>query len=190
MRIGVYVGSFNPVHTGHIKIVKHLIDNDYLDRVMIIPTGNYWDKQDLVDIKDRINMLKLYENNSIIINTSLNHLQYTYEIFEELSKSNNDEFSLIIGADNIINFDKWKNYKFLTNFNLVIINRDDIDVNHYLKKHDIKRYTLVNDLPLLNVSSTMIRNFIKEKKYDVLSTYIDEKVIDYIQKKDLYGGVK
>ena len=47
MKIGVYVGSFNPVHIGHIKIVKYLINNNYFDKVIIIPTGNYWNKQNL-----------------------------------------------------------------------------------------------------------------------------------------------
>ena len=61
MKIGVYVGSFNPVHKGHMKIVKHLIKNNYLDKVIVIPTGAYWDKQNLIDINDRISMLKFYE---------------------------------------------------------------------------------------------------------------------------------
>ena len=68
MKIGVYVGSFNPVHIGHIHIVNYLINNNYLDKVIIIPTGNYWDKNDLIDIKHRINMLKFYENDRIMIN--------------------------------------------------------------------------------------------------------------------------
>ena len=50
MKIGVYVGSFNPVHKGHIKIVNHLIKNKYVDKVLVIPTGNYWDKNDLLSI--------------------------------------------------------------------------------------------------------------------------------------------
>ena len=60
MKIGVYVGSFNPVHVGHIKIVNHLLVN-YLDKVIIVPTGNYWNKNNLVDINHRISMLKFYE---------------------------------------------------------------------------------------------------------------------------------
>ena len=52
MKIGVYVGSFNPVHIGHIKIVNYLLDN-YLDKVIIVPTGNYWEKIDIVNIDYR-----------------------------------------------------------------------------------------------------------------------------------------
>lgn len=184
MKIGVYVGSFNPVHKGHMKIVRHLIENKYLDKVLIIPTRNYWNKQNLIDIKDRINMLKMYQSDSIIIDTNLNYLKYTYEIFEKLPKDNS--YSLILGADNIINFDKWKNYKELLKHNLIIINRDNIDINYYLKKHKIKNYTIVDDLPLLDISSTMIRNLIKEKKHSNLLDFVDEKVLDYIQKNFLY----
>lgn len=187
MKIGVYVGSFNPVHKGHMKIARHLIENKYLDKILIIPTGNYWNKQNLIDIQDRINMLKTYESDSIIIDTNFNDLQYTYEIFRKLP--NDNIYSLILGADNIINFHKWKNYKWLLKYNLIIINRYDIDINYYLKKYKIKNYTIVDDLPLLDVSSTMIRNLVKEKKYNNLLNFVDEKVLNYIQENDLYKKI-
>ena len=61
MKIGVYVGSFNPPHKGHIRIVNHLLDKKYLDKIIIVPTGNYWDKLDLVETSHRINMFRYYE---------------------------------------------------------------------------------------------------------------------------------
>ena len=129
MKIGVYVGSFNPVHIGHIKIVKHLINNNYLDKVIIIPTESYWDKTNLVDIKHRINMLKFYENKYIHIDNKLNNYKYTYQILDELKKEyKKDDIYLIIGADNIISFDKWKKYKYLLKYNLIVINRNNIDI--------------------------------------------------------------
>lgn len=188
MKIGVYVGSFNPVHKGHIKIVNHLLDNGYLDRVIIIPTGNYWDKTNLVNINDRINMLKMYENRSIIIDTKYNNLEYTYLVLEEIKKEyENDEISLIIGADNIIHFDKWKNYKDIFKYNLIIMNRDDVDVKLYLDKLGKKdKYIIVNDLEKIDISSTMIRNCIKENKLSNLLCYLDEDVLEYISEKNLY----
>lgn len=186
MKIGVYVGSFNPVHIGHIKIVNHLIDNNYFDKVIIIPTGNYWDKQNLINIKHRINMLKIFENDFITVDTKLNNLAYTYQVFEELSKNSNDNYGLIIGADNIVNFDKWKNYEYLLNFDLAIINRDEIDVNYYLNKYNIKKYKLVNDLPLLDVSSSLIRNLIENEEYIELKKYVDANVLEYIKANSLY----
>lgn len=185
MKIGIFVGSFNPVHKGHIKIINHLIQNKYLDKVIIIPTGNYWNKQDIIDVNDRINMLKYYKNNDVIIDDKLNNLTYTYEIMNEL-KQVYEDLNLIIGADNLIDFDKWKNFQELLNYNLIIINREDVDVSYYLKKHNIKKYTIVNDLPKLDISSTLVRNLIKEDKYEELKKYIDYDIIEYIKAKKLY----
>ena len=66
MRIGVFVGSFNPVHKGHIKIANYLVDNNYVDKLLIVPTGSYWDKKN-IDVKYRIEMLERYETDRIII---------------------------------------------------------------------------------------------------------------------------
>lgn len=185
MKIGVYVGSFNPVHLGHIKIVNYLLEN-YLDKVIIIPTGNYWDKVDLISIDDRINMLKLFENENIIIDTENNNILYIYEILNNLKKKYNNLY-LIIGADNIINFDKWKNYEELLTYNLVIINRDDIDTPYYLNKLNKKdKYIITESLPNIDISSTYIRNCIKDNNYEGLDNKIDKKVLKYIKEKKLY----
>ena len=186
MKIGVYVGSFNPPHKGHIKIVNHLMDN-YLDKIIIIPTGNYWEKLDLVNINDRINMLKLYESENIIIDNKNNNLKYTYQILNNLKlEYKEDELYLIIGADNIINFDKWMNYKEILTYNLIILNRNNIDILEYLKKLDKKdKYVIVNDLPSIDISSTMIRNNLNNKDYD-LSMYMDDYILNYIRENNLY----
>ena len=84
MRIGVYVGSFNPPHLGHKKIIYYLLENNYIDKVLIVPTKDYWDKKNLIDIKDRINMLKYYENDNVEVDTIHNSFPYTYELLNEL----------------------------------------------------------------------------------------------------------
>ena len=91
MKIGIYVGSFNPVHKGHIKIVNYLLDNNILDKIIIIATGNYWNKQDLIDINRRISMLKKYENDKIIIDTKYNNLKYTYMVMSHIKKDYLDD---------------------------------------------------------------------------------------------------
>ena len=191
MKIGVFVGSFNPVHNGHIKIVNHLLDS-YLDKVIIIPTKNYWDKQDLIDLKDRINMLKYFESNSIIIDSKNNNFDYTYQIMDKLSNEySNDTLYLIIGADNIINFDKWMNYKDLLKYYFLIINRNNIDIEHYLKrlgKHN--NYIITRELPNINISSTYIRKKIEEKDYKSLEKVLNKKVLKYIIDNTLYREVK
>ena len=186
MRIGIYVGSFNPPHKGHIKIVNHLINN-YLDKVIVIATGNYWDNNDLTSINDRINMLKIYENENIIIDTKNNNIEYTYQILDKLSNEyEKDNLYLIIGADNIINFDKWKKYEEILKYNLIILNRDDINIKEYLERLNKKdKYIIVNDLPNIDISSTMIRNKIKNNENN-LNEYLDKEVYEYIKEKRLY----
>ena len=189
MKIGIYVGSFNPPHLGHIKIANHLVDN-YLDKVIIVPTGNYWDKQDLIDIYHRINMLKFFENKNIMIDNKNNDVSYTYQLLDNLSHEyKEDELYLILGADNLINLDKWKNYDKILRYNLIVLNRSNIDALKYLNQlNKITNYIVVDDLSNIDISSTLIRNKLKEKDYNNILKLIDERVYKYIEKNNLYGG--
>ena len=185
MKIGVFIGSFNPVHKDHIRIVNHLIDNNYVDKVLIVPTGNYWDKV-IIDIKHRINMLEVYESDKIIIEKELNNIQYTFDLMNELNKKyKNDELFLIIGADNIVSFDKWYHYEELLKYNLIIIKRNNIDIKSYLDKlNKIEGVYVLEDISLLGTSSTTVRNNIDNPI--ILNELLDKEVIDYIIKNNLY----
>ena len=183
MKIGVYVGSFNPPHKGHIKIVETLIKEKYVDKIVIIPTNNYWNKTNLININHRLNMLNFFKNENIIINNTLNNLEYTYQIIRELKKDNN-EYSLILGADNIIEFDKWKNYDELLELELLIINRNNINIKKYLEKLNKKdKYKIIN-IDNINISSTYIRENLNKKE---ITNIIDKQVLNYIQKENLYS---
>ena len=59
MKIGVYVGSFDPIHTGHIKVMDYLIENKYLDKIIIMATIDYWNKKTVASVEHRNEMLKL-----------------------------------------------------------------------------------------------------------------------------------
>lgn len=182
MKLGVYIGSFNPPHIGHIDITNYLINNKYVNKILIVPTLNYWDKQDLIDIKHRINMLKLIENSNIKIDTENNKYIYTYELMKKLKNQyKNDELYLIIGADNIIDFDKWKNYKELLNYKIIIMNRDDINIYKYIKKYHSNNFIVVDDYKNIKISSTDIRKNLNEK-------FLDTKILKYIKENKLYGG--
>ena len=182
MKIGVFVGSFNPVHNGHVKIVNELLK--YLDKIIVVPTGNYWNKKDLINIKHRINMWKYFETDRIIIDEENNNLKYTSLVLNSLKKRYlNDDLYLIIGADNIVDFDKWYNYKNILNHHLIIINRNDIDIKYYIKKFNIEKYLIVN-IDDMNISSTMIRKLIKENAE--INSFVNEKVLKYIKTNKLY----
>ena len=179
MRLGVYIGSFNPVHNGHIKLVNYLLDKKIIDKVLIVPTTDYWDKTNLVDIKNRIDMLKFFESDRIIIDEKHNNIKYTYELMRELTSVYDDELYLIIGADNIINFDKWMNYEELLNYKIIVMNRNNIDIDSYIKKYNTPNFIVINDFPFLDVSSTEIRNNLDNE-------YLDKRVLEYIKKNNLY----
>ena len=186
MRIGVFVGSFNPVHKGHIKIANYILDNNYVDKLLMIPTGNYWDKNNLIDLKYRIDMLKYYETDKLIVFDKYNNLPYTYQLMRKLKKIfKDDELSLIIGGDNIILFDKWKNYKELLKYGLIIYKREDIDYMSYLNKLGKKDNVFVIDkVNTIDISSTEIRNNINN--IDYLNKVVDKEVIEYIKNNKLY----
>lgn len=187
MKIGIYVGSFDPVHIGHRKIVNHLLEK-YLDKVILMPTGAYWDKNDLEDISDRINMLKFYESDRVIVQTEGNKLPYTYMVMEYLKeKYPEDELYLIIGADNIINFDKWQEYETLLAGNMIIINRSNIDVKKYLKQLNKQEgFIITDDLENIDISSTQIREYIKTKNWGAMQEIVDKSVFEYIIENKLY----
>ena len=91
MKLGLYVGSFNPVHNGHIKVINYLLDKNLVDKVLVLPTPNYWEKQDIVDVKHRVAMLKFFENEKIVIDDMHAVYPYTYEVIDSIKKDYDDE---------------------------------------------------------------------------------------------------
>lgn len=178
MKLGVYIGSFNPVHIGHIDVVNFLLNKNVLDKILIVPTLNYWDKNDLIDLKHRINMLKFFENEKVEVDTKNNGYSYTYELMRALSLENKNLY-LIIGADNVVNFSKWRNYEELLSYKIIVMNRNNIDVNFYIKKFNSNNF-IVLDYKGIDISSSDLR-----KNLD--PNYLDCKVLSYIKKNRLYG---
>ena len=184
MKVGVFVGSFNPPHIGHELIIKTLLDNKTIDKVIVIPTKSYWDKRINTSLEDRINMLKYLANDKVIIDTAHNDYEYTYQILNDLSNKYEDLY-LIIGSDNIVDFDKWKNIDEILNHHVIVLGRENIDVDSYLDKFDRNKFIIVdfdND-----ISSTFIRNQINKSDYDSILESMNPKVLSYIKKNNLYN---
>lgn len=175
MKIGVYVGSFNPVHKGHINVANYLLENDFVDKVLMIPTVEYWNKKNLASIQDRINMLKFYEKDDLIIDTSHNY-QYTYQIMRALQKEYDDLY-LIIGSDNLINLDKWKNIGEILKNKIIVVNRGKID------KSIIEKLGKLNFIVIENFRDTASSTQVRNGKIKLL----DQKIYEYIKHNKLYG---
>ena len=190
MRLGIYVGSFNPVHKGHEFIANYVIENNYVDKVLMIPTEGYWDKTGLIDLNHRLNMLKFCENENILVSSEYSSYEFTYEILEALSEKLNDtELYLIIGADNLIKFELWENIDFILKHKVLVLGRNDINMKEQIKKFTDEQqnhFVLVKDFPEVDVSSTRVRNKLISCNFSELSNELDENVFRYILENKLY----
>lgn len=178
MKLGLYVGSFNPVHNGHIKVINYLLDNDLVDKVIVLPTPNYWDKQDIIDVKHRINMLKIFERKNVIIDDKNNEYPYTYQVIDSIKKEYDDEIYLVIGSDNLEKLHLWKNIDKILENKIIVLRRGNTPIEEYLEKFDRTKFIIVDDFEYLDVCSTDIRNGVYNN--------IDDRVVEYIKRNNLY----
>lgn len=187
MRTAIYCGSFDPVHKGHEAIVNALIDEDLADKVVIVPTMDYWDKNGLAPLVNRMEMLKMVVPENVIIDSEHNSILSTNELFETyLTKHPDEELSLVIGGDNLLHFDKWINYQKLLEYRFIITCREPYGkafVEEKMAEFHKTNYVLteLSDMP---VSSSFIRENIADG--DKLAGTIDPKVYEYICENGLY----
>lgn len=185
MRIGVFGGSFNPPHLMHLNIAKDLLRLKYLDKVIFVPTGNKYSKDDLIDIKYRIEMLKImtisYDDMIVSDYENQDRVVYTYETLDYFKKKYlGSEIYFILGADNLKQISNWKNSEYiLSNYKLLVINRGD-------DKIEAKDNVVVTDILNNDISSTFIRSNIDND--DIIKKYLDKNVLEYIRKEKLYEG--
>ncbi len=183
MKIAIFGGSFDPIHTDHINIIKKLHNLNTYNEIWIIPTNKHaFDKQINTKIKHRVNMINIAIkklNYVKIVKLELNNdKSYTIDTIKKLQKKYPDYiFDIIIGSDNINDIYKWKNISFLSeNFKIISIKRKNISYNN----NNIKKYKInFVKCKTLGISSTEIRNGEK------LNLQIKE-INDYISKEFLY----
>lgn len=187
MRIGIYCGSFDPIHNGHVKIIKTILKENIVDKIFIMPTDDYWNKKINLSFEERkkaisISLKRRVNKNKYIIEEELSKYQYTYLIFRDLKKIYpKDEFYLIMGGDNVLNFDKWKNYKELLENPLIVINRRNDDLEKSIKKLNPKKYYLLEIEGISDISSTFIRDNIDD--YSKIKKMINEETYKYVYRE-------
>lgn len=185
MKIGIFGGSFNPPHIMHKKVALELIEKKYVDRVIFVPTGNKYEKNDLVLDFHRYKMLELIcENNLSVSDYEMREgLKYTYQTldyFQGLYPY--DEIYFILGYDNLAYFDQWKNYAYiLQNYFLLVVARGENQTFEQFSAY--KEHLIFTTIEKMAVSSSEIRKQLKERRF---SDKIDVKVLNYILKHDLY----
>ena len=195
MRIGIFGGCFNPPHKMHKNIALELIDNDYLDKIIYVPTGNKYNKKDLVSDIDRYNMLKIMCENNVSLEVSdyefKTELTYTYQTLNYFkSIYPNDDIYFICGADNLNQIESWREYKYiLENYKFIVINRNEIDLDSLVNKYENNKGNIViANIKTGELSSTDIRDNLNNLNTKQVINYIDLEVYKYIKENGLYSN--
>lgn len=193
MRIGIFGGCFNPPHQMHKDIALNLIKKNYLDKVIYVPTGNFYKKDNLASDIDRYNMLKLMlkdTSNLEVSDYEFGKLKYTYQTLTYFKNQYpNADIYFILGSDNLKELDSWKEYEYiLSNFKILVIRRNNDNIDEIINKYyKWKENIIIADISLNYISSTQIRNYLKESgTINITSNMIGENVLKYIVSNKLY----
>lgn len=188
-KIGLFFGSFNPIHIGHLIIANYMANYTNLDEVWFVvsPQNPFKVKKNLGNMYDRLEMVNLAIEGAEKLRASdaefsLPQPSYTIDTLTHLAeKYPTKAFSLIMGEDNLASFHKWKNADIiLRDYQIIVYPRPDYDGG------DLKRHpsVIVTETPVMELSSTFVRNAVKTGKS--VRFYVPDKVIDFIEKKGLY----
>ncbi|HMG83935.1 MAG TPA: nicotinate (nicotinamide) nucleotide adenylyltransferase [Ferruginibacter sp.] len=168
MKIGLYFGSFNPIHIGHLIIANHVANATDLQKVWFVvsPQNPLKQSASLLNEYDRLHLINISIEGENKLKTSnvefaLPKPSYTVDTLAYLTeKYPEHKFSIIMGSDSFSNITKWKNYTvILKNYPLYIYKRPGFEIDISLKKDLVQL-----DAPLLEISSTRIRELIKKGK--------------------------
>lgn len=191
MKIGLYFGTFNPIHVGHLIIANYMVENSDLDEIWMVvtPHNPFKKKSSLLENHHRFELVyKATEDYPKIKPTDIefklpqpNYTVYTLAHISDLHP--NKEFCLIMGEDNLKSFHKWKNYKtILEHHHLYVYPRiAEGTIEHQFKNH-IKIHKI--EAPIVQISSTLIRNGIKENKN--IKPMLTKEVWEYIDEMNFY----
>lgn len=189
LKTGLFFGSFNPIHIGHLIIANYMATFSGLKEVWLVvsPHNPLKMKSGLANMYDRLEMAKLATENAPQIKVSdiefklpqpsytIDTLAYLHERYPER------EFVLIMGADNLVSFKKWKNYEvLLKDYHIFVYPRPGADVGEW-QNHPSITFT---DTPEMEISSTFIRKAIKDRKN--VQFFVPDNVLEFIEKKNMY----
>ena len=191
MKIGLFFGTFNPIHIGHLTIANHMAEYSDLEQVwfVVTPQSPFKIKNSMLDNHQRLEMVFRATKDYTKLrpsdiefglpqpNYTINTLLYLQEKFPE------HEFALIMGEDNLKSFHKWKNYEIiLANHHIYVYPRLS-DGTLETEFHNNKKVHFVN-APIMELSSTFIRNSIKDGKN--VRPMLPEHVWDYLDEMNFY----
>ncbi|MBI1223142.1 MAG: nicotinate-nucleotide adenylyltransferase [Bacteroidetes bacterium] len=189
MKTGLFFGSFNPIHVGHLIIANYMLQFTEVEEVWFVvsPQNPFKIHDTLADEKHRLAMARLaVEDNEKLkasdVEFGLSKPSFTIHTLHHLKETYPDrEFILIMGSDNLAGLHKWKGFEeIITGYELFVYHREGRD-NQSLKA---RKNVRVFDAPVLNISATFIREVLQAKKS--VRYLVPESVKAYIEENQLY----
>ncbi|HET9745747.1 MAG TPA: nicotinate (nicotinamide) nucleotide adenylyltransferase [Chitinophagaceae bacterium] len=188
MNIGLYFGSFNPIHIGHLIIANHILNETSIEKIWFVvsPQNPFKENKNLLNEFDRLHLVRLATENDNRIKCSdiefyLPKPSYTSKTLTFLSEKHpKEKFSIIMGSDSYQNLDKWYNVKTITdNYEIYVYKRKDHEIGRTIGKEPI-----ILNAPLIEISASQIRENIKTGKS--IRYLVPEIVREEIETRKLY----
>jgi nicotinate-nucleotide adenylyltransferase len=188
MNIGLFFGSFNPVHNGHLIIANHILNETLIGKIWFVvsPLNPFKIDSYLLGESERLTLIdKAIEGDVRLMTSDIEfHLSRPSFTINTLSfikeKYTDNEFSIIMGSDNFHNLNKWKEYEsIIKNFRILIYKRTDLKI-----ENQINANIEILNAPLLDISSTEIRDIIKKGKS--IRYLVPETVREEIERNGYY----
>ena len=201
-KLGFIGGSFNPITYAHLNMANSAISKAEMDKVFFVPVGNLYEKPELIDEKQRFEMLQLVcknEANIDVEDIELNQKNkistfQAFKMIEDKYKNNETDLFYIMGADNFIKLPEWKESEnLIKNYKYIIFERDNLNLEDFIKNNELLnkykdnfKIIKINEKDKEKISSTTVRKLVNENNFEKILKYTKEDVVNYIKKKDLY----
>jgi nicotinate-nucleotide adenylyltransferase len=190
LKVGLYFGSYNPIHIGHLAIANYIVEYTDINQLWFVvsPQNPHKKKENLLADYHRLELVEKaidddYRFQVSNIEFNLPKPSYTVDTLARLSERfPNYSFTILIGSDNLENFHKWKNHEIIIeNYGIIIYPRPGFDKS---KIEVNKNITIVESAPLMEISSTFIRNAVKEGKD--IRHFMPPKAWKYLDEMNFY----
>lgn len=201
MKIGLFFGSFNPIHIGHLILANTIAESAQLDKVWFVvsPQNPFKKKESLLHEFDRYDMVEkaIFDNTNLAACDAEFHLpkpSYTIDTLTYLyEKHPKYEFSILMGSDNLLNLKKWKNYEKVLEYHQIYVyprpnksvGASALEENFVLGELYAHPNVHITDAPLLEISATYLRERIQNEQS--IRYLVPEILEEYIKRKKFYS---